>query len=54
MENSLMSQQTSSLKKRIVCFDLKGMESQPDLQAVCLFLITDLIWREVQRGPHEP
>lgn len=37
------------LQSRIVCFDLKGLESQPDLQAVCLFLITDLIWREVQR-----
>lgn len=37
------------LKKRIVCFDLKDLESKPDLQAVCLFLITDLIWREVQR-----
>ncbi len=43
-----------SLKKRIVCFDLKGMESQPDLQAVCLFLITDLIWREVQRNRTSP
>jgi type IV secretory pathway VirB4 component len=30
------------------------MESQPDLQAVCLFLITDLIWREVQRDRTNP
>lgn len=37
------------LNEKIVCFDLKGLESQPDLQAVCLFLITDLIWREVQK-----
>ncbi len=36
------------INKKIVCFDLKNLESQPDLQAVCLFLITDLIWREVQ------
>lgn len=42
------------LNKNIVCFDLKGMESQPDLQAVCLFLITDLIWREVQRDRTNP
>jgi conjugal transfer ATP-binding protein TraC len=42
------------LDKRIVCFDLKGMEAQPDLQAVCLFLITDLIWREVQRDRTTP
>lgn len=38
-----------SLDKKIVCFDLKGLENLPDLQAVCLFLITDLIWREVQK-----
>lgn len=37
------------LQSRVVCFDLKGLETQPDLQAVCLFLITDLIWREVQK-----
>lgn len=37
------------LNKNIVCFDLKGLESQPDLQAVSLFLIADLIWREVQK-----
>jgi len=37
------------LNKKIVCFDLKGLEAQPELQAVCLFLITDLIWREVQQ-----
>jgi type-IV secretion system protein TraC len=32
----------------IVCFDLKGMESHPDLQAISLFVITDLVWRAVQ------
>lgn len=37
------------LEKRIVCFDLKNLETYPDLQAVCLFLITDLVLREVQR-----
>jgi conjugal transfer ATP-binding protein TraC len=42
------------LKAQIVCFDLKGLESQPDLQAVTLFLITDLIWREVQRDKIKP
>ena len=36
------------LDSRIVAFDLKGMESYPDLQAVCLFIITDLVWRDVQ------
>jgi conjugal transfer ATP-binding protein TraC len=39
---------TVQLESPIVCFDLKGMESHPDLQAVFLFLITDLIWRNVQ------
>lgn len=38
-----------SLQKEVVCFDLKGLDSHPELQAVCLFIITDLIWREVQK-----
>ena len=38
-----------SLNKQVVAFDLKGMETYPELQAVCLFLITDLVWREVQK-----
>lgn len=37
------------LESEIICFDLKGLESHPDLQSVCLFLMTDLIWREVQK-----
>jgi len=37
------------LNRSIVAFDLKGMEAYPELQAVSLFLITDLVWREVQR-----
>jgi len=40
---------TVSLQRTTVCFDLKGLESNPDLQAVCLYLITDYVWREVQR-----
>lgn len=43
-----------NIEARVVCFDLKGLEAQPDLQAVCLFLITDLIWREVQRDRTNP
>lgn len=39
---------TLELKRPIVCFDLKGMENYPDLQAACLFIITDFVWREVQ------
>lgn len=39
---------TVELKRDIVAFDLKGLESYPDLQAVCLYIITDLVWREVQ------
>ncbi len=37
------------LNKSVVAFDLKGLESYPELQAVCLFIITDLVWREVQK-----
>ncbi|NJM10213.1 MAG: hypothetical protein HC883_04920 [Bdellovibrionaceae bacterium] len=45
-----LDQQTNiSLDKQVVAFDLKGMETYPELQAVCLFLITDLVWREVQK-----
>jgi type IV secretory pathway VirB4 component len=44
---------TISLTKQLVSFDLKGLESYPDLQAVCLYLITDFVWREVQRNKSE-
>ena len=40
---------TIELRSDLVCFDLKGLDSHPDLQAACLFLITDLVWRETQR-----
>ena len=40
---------TIELQKDIVAFDLKGLESYPDLQGICLYIITDLVWREVQR-----
>ncbi len=40
---------TIGLEKNIVCFDLKGLEQTPDMQAVALFVITDLVWREVQK-----
>ncbi|MES3038363.1 MAG: ATP-binding protein, partial [Bdellovibrionota bacterium] len=33
----------------VVCFDLKGLDTNFDLQSVCLFIITDLIWREIQK-----
>jgi conjugal transfer ATP-binding protein TraC len=39
---------TIELKRSIVCFDLKGLESVPDLQSVFLFILTDFVWREVQ------
>lgn len=40
---------TVSLQKSIVTFELKGLENYPDLQGICLYLITDLVWREVQQ-----
>ncbi|MGE4133295.1 MAG: ATP-binding protein [Bdellovibrionales bacterium] len=44
-----LDQKTSiQLSRKIVCFDLKGLESLPDLQAAALFIITDFVWREVQ------
>ncbi|MBI3535742.1 MAG: ATP-binding protein, partial [Deltaproteobacteria bacterium] len=38
-----------SLSKDLVSFDLKGLEAVSDLQSVCLFIITDYVWREVQK-----
>lgn len=40
---------TIEFQKDIVAFDLKGLEKYPDLQGVCLYIITDLVWREIQR-----
>ena len=40
---------TIEFQRPVVAFDLKGMETHPDLQAVCLYIITDFVWREVQR-----
>lgn len=37
------------MNRQVVAFDLKGLENYPDLQAVCLFIITDLVWRDVQK-----
>lgn len=45
---------TLQLKRPVVCFDLKGMESYPDLQSACLFIITDFVWREVQLDRARP
>lgn len=40
---------TVKLNRDVVCFDLKGLDSHPELQSACFFLITDFIWREVLR-----
>jgi type IV secretory pathway VirB4 component len=40
---------TVEFAKDIVAFDLKGLETYPDLQSVCLYIITDLVWREIQK-----
>lgn len=49
-----LDQETNiELKKRVVCFDLKGLEANPDLQAAVLFTITDMVWREVQKDRSE-
>ncbi|MCX6117355.1 MAG: ATP-binding protein [Proteobacteria bacterium] len=36
------------LDRNLICFDLKGLETHPDLQAACLFVITDIVWRAIQ------
>lgn len=45
---------TVALDKDMICFDSKGLESFPDLQEVCLYLITDLIWRDIQTDRSRP
>lgn len=42
------------LQKDIIVFDLKGLEAYADLQAVSLFIITDFIWREIQKDKENP
>ena len=50
-----LDQQTNiDLNTDITCFDLKNLESFPDLQEVCLYMITDLIWREIQKDKSRP
>lgn len=45
---------TVKLSRDVVCFDLKGLDSHPELQSACFFLITDFIWREVLRDRVRP
>ncbi|PIU00989.1 MAG: hypothetical protein COT74_00310 [Bdellovibrionales bacterium CG10_big_fil_rev_8_21_14_0_10_45_34] len=40
---------TISLTSDVIAFDLKNLESFADLQNICLYVITDLVWREVQK-----
>ena len=42
-----------NLTRNVVAFDLKGMDGVPDLQSVFLFVITDFVWREVQKSRAE-
>jgi conjugal transfer ATP-binding protein TraC len=37
------------LQNPIVAWDLKGVEKFPELQGVCLYLITEFIWRAAQK-----
>lgn len=45
---------TIALSRPLVAFDLKGMEAYPDLQAVTLFVITDYVWRDIQKDRSTP
>nr|MBP9709083.1 hypothetical protein [Oligoflexales bacterium] len=48
---SLLDQPSNiKLDRRLVCFDLKGLDTYPDLQAASLLIITDLVWRAVQQN----
>lgn len=43
-----------SLSKDITCFDLKNLENYKDLQEVCLYIIIDIVWREIQKDKGRP
>jgi type IV secretory pathway VirB4 component len=42
---------TVSLTTEIAAFDLKGLESQPQLQAVVMLILSGIIWNLVMRDP---
>ncbi len=42
-----------NLDRSIVSFDLKGLDNYPDLQEVCLFMIMDFVWRQIQSSPRD-
>ena len=41
------------LDNGLIAFDLKGLESLGELQTICLYLITDLIWRQIQNNRYQ-
>ena len=41
------------LNNGLVAFDLKGLELLGELQTVCLYLITDLIWNQIQKERYQ-
>lgn len=50
--NFIDRQTNVELSNQLIAFDLKGLEAYPELQTVCLYLISDQIWSEVQRDRH--
>ena len=38
------------IKEDLVCFDLKGLESHPDLQGIIAIIITGLLWELMERN----
>ncbi|MGH7598940.1 MAG: VirB4 family type IV secretion system protein [bacterium] len=46
----LCSEEMIDIREDLVCFDLKGLESHPDLQGIIAIIITGLLWELMERN----
>ncbi len=46
----LCADQMIDIREDLVCFDLKGLESHPDLQGIIAIIITGLLWDLMERN----
>jgi type IV secretory pathway VirB4 component len=46
----LCADEMIDIREDLVCFDLKGLESHPDLQGIIAIIITGLLWELMERN----
>jgi len=46
----LCADEMIDIREDLVCFDLKGLESHPDLQGIIAIIITGLLWELIERN----